>query len=79
MPEAEFNSAECLTKMRRFEDAQSYYKRLVETYPGSAIADKAAKAAATINGLKNEDDVPAKDAKKDQAKTADSAAKPQSK
>ncbi len=60
VPEAEFNSAQCLAKMRRFEDAQSYYKRLIDTYPGSAIADRAQQATATINGLKNEDDVPPK-------------------
>jgi len=70
VPEAEFNSAECLTKMRRFEDAQSYYKRLVETYPGSAIAERAEKAAATINGLKNDEDAIAKSGDKKNAPPA---------
>ncbi len=70
VPEAEFNSAECLTKMRRFEDAQSYYKRLIETYPGSAIAERAGKAAATINGLKNDDEALAKGGEKKNAQPA---------
>ena len=76
VPEAEFNSAECLTKMRRFEDAQSYYKRLIDTYPGSAIADRATKATSGINGLKNEDDTPAKaGAKKTGGQKADDTKK----
>ncbi len=59
VPEAEFLSAQCLAKMKRFEDAQSYYKRLIETYPGSTVAEKAAKENAAINGLKNEDETTA--------------------
>ena len=55
VPEAEFSSAQCLVKMKRFEDAQNYYKRLIETYPGSTVAEKATKEAASIAGLKNED------------------------
>ena len=77
VPEAEFSSAQCLVKMRRFEDAQSYYKRIVETYPGSTVAEKAAKESAAITGRVNEDDSPAKpaakksDDKKDGAAAAD--------
>ena len=64
VPEAEFASAQCLAKMRRFEDAQSYYKRIIETYPGSTVAEKAAKENASINGQKNEDETTAKPAAK---------------
>lgn len=74
VPEAEFASAQCLAKMRRFEDAQSYYKRLVETYPGSTVAEKAAKENAAINGLKNEDETTAKPAKKAEDKKEAAAA-----
>ena len=76
VPEAEFSSAQCLAKMRRFEDAQAYYKRIVETYPGSTVAEKAAKESASINGLKNEDDpaaVKAQAAKPEEKKEADKA------
>ncbi|MDB6116649.1 MAG: hypothetical protein JWO08_430 [Verrucomicrobiaceae bacterium] len=82
VPEAEFLSAQCLAKMKRFEDAQSYYKRLIETYPGSTVAEKAAKESAAINGLKNEDETtagkpaaPKTDDKKD-GTTAAAAAEP---
>jgi tetratricopeptide (TPR) repeat protein len=34
VPDAEIASARCLAKMRRYDDAATYYKRLVETYPG---------------------------------------------
>ena len=67
VPEAEFASAQCLAKMRRFEDAQSYYKRLIESYPGSTVAEKAGKEAAAINGLKNEEDTGKAPAKKAEA------------
>lgn len=55
VPEAELNAARMLVKMRRFEDAQAFFNRLVETYPGSAIAETAAKEKASINGMKNEE------------------------
>jgi tetratricopeptide (TPR) repeat protein len=56
VPEAELAAAGCLASMRRFEDATAYYKRLVETYPGSAIATKATEEEAKIRGLKNDDE-----------------------
>jgi hypothetical protein len=41
--------------MRRFEDATAFLTRLVESYPGSAVAETAAKEKASINGMKNEE------------------------
>lgn len=77
VPEAEFASAQCLAKMKRYEDAQSYYKRIIETYPGSTVAEKASKETASINGLKNEDETTSKPAaKKADDKKADAAAAP---
>ncbi len=77
VPEAELASAQCLAKMRRFEDAQSYYKRIIETYPGSTVAEKAAKENASINGLKNEDETTTKPAaKKADDKKGEAAAAP---
>lgn len=74
VPEAELNSARTLAKMRRFEDAAAYYKRLIDTYPGSNIAEAAKKEEATIRGMKNEDETPAKAGdKKDSEKNADDA------
>jgi tetratricopeptide (TPR) repeat protein len=58
VPEAELNAARMLVKMRRFEDAQAFFNRLIETYPGSAIAETAAKEKASINGMKNEEGPP---------------------
>jgi tetratricopeptide (TPR) repeat protein len=63
VPEAELQAARTLSKMRRFEDAQSYYTRLEESYKGSGVADTAAKEKAGINGMKNDDSAPAADAK----------------
>lgn len=55
VPAAELKAARMLIKMRRFEDATTFLTRLVESYPGSAVADAAAKEKASINGMKNED------------------------
>lgn len=55
VPEAELSAARMLVKMRRFEDAQAYFNRLIESYPGSAVAETAAREKAVINGMKNED------------------------
>ncbi len=55
VPEAELSAARMLVKMRRFEDAQTYFNRLIEFYPGSAVAETAAREKASINGMKNED------------------------
>lgn len=54
VPDAELKAGQMLVKMKRFEDAQAVFKRLVETYPGSAVADLAGKEQAKINGMKNE-------------------------
>ena len=55
VPAAEMKAARMLIKMRRFEDATAFLNRLVETYPGSAVAEAAAKEKASIAGMKNED------------------------
>jgi tetratricopeptide (TPR) repeat protein len=55
VPEAELNAARMLVKMRRFEDAQNVYTRLIETYPNSAISETATREKAPINGMKNDD------------------------
>lgn len=55
VPAAELKAAKILIKMRRFEDATTFLTRLVESYPGSAVAEAAAKEKASINGMKNED------------------------
>jgi tetratricopeptide (TPR) repeat protein len=67
VPEAEINSARCLAKMRRFEDAATYYTRLMESYPGSNIAETAKTEKAQIAGLKND---------ADPEKTGDAATEP---
>jgi len=55
VPEAELNAARMLTKMKRYEDAQAIYTRLIETYSGSQIAETAQKEKTPINGMKNDD------------------------
>jgi hypothetical protein len=54
-------AAKMLIKMKRYEDATLFLTRLIESYPGSAVAEVAAKEKASINGMKNED-APAKPA-----------------
>lgn len=54
VPDAELKAGQMLVKMKRFEDAQAVFKRLMESYPGSAVADLATKEQAKINGMKNE-------------------------
>lgn len=71
VPEAELNSARTLAKMRRFEDAAMYYKRLIDSYPGSTIAETAKTEEASVRGLKNEDE---KGTKADDKKEADKPA-----
>jgi hypothetical protein len=39
--------------MKRYEDATLFLTRLIEAYPGSAVAEVAAKEKASINGMKN--------------------------
>lgn len=58
VPDAELNAARSLAKMRRFEDATGFFNRIIQAYPGSAVAATAEKEKAAINGLKNEDQTP---------------------
>lgn len=53
VPEAELNAAKTLIKMKRFEDANSFLSRIIDSYPGSPIAESATKEKSAINGLKN--------------------------
>lgn len=61
VPDAEMKAAQTLVKMKRYEDAQAVYARLMDTYKGSPIAQAAEKEQAAINGMKNEPE-PDKDA-----------------
>jgi hypothetical protein len=69
-------AAGALAKMRRFEDATGFYKRIMETYPGSGMAERAKKEEAAIRGLKNDSETtkaaetPASDAKPAEAAPA---------
>jgi TolA-binding protein len=54
VPDAELKAGQMLVQMKRYEDAQAVFKRLIETYPGSAVADLATKEQGKINGMKNE-------------------------
>jgi tetratricopeptide (TPR) repeat protein len=53
VPEAELNAAKSLIKMKRYEDATSFLARIVDSYPGSPVAESAAKEKAAIAGMKN--------------------------
>ncbi len=66
VPDAEMKAAQTLVKMKRYEDAQVFFTRLIDTYKGSAIAQAAEKERAAINGMKNEPEQaePAAEAKK---------------
>lgn len=75
VPDAEYKAGQMLAKMKRFEDAQATFKRLIESYPGSAVATEATKELAAINGMKNEpEEEPVE--KKEPAKPAQAAAAP---
>jgi tetratricopeptide (TPR) repeat protein len=69
VPEAELNAAKTLVKMKRYEDASAFLARIVDSYPGSPVAESAAKEKAAIAGMKNvaEEEVAA-DGKSDAAK-----------
>jgi tetratricopeptide (TPR) repeat protein len=54
VPDAELKAGQTLVQMRRFADAQAFFKRIGETYPGSGVAELAAKEAARIAGKQNE-------------------------
>lgn len=54
VPDAEMKAAQTLVRMKRYEDAQVVFTRLIDTYKGSAIAQAAEKERAAINGMKNE-------------------------
>jgi tetratricopeptide (TPR) repeat protein len=70
VPEAELNAAKTLIKMKRYEDAGSFLARIIESYPGSQVADAATKEKAAINGMKNiiEEEAAAADGKSDDSK-----------
>ncbi|MBK8094810.1 MAG: hypothetical protein IPK32_23300 [Verrucomicrobiaceae bacterium] len=53
VPEAELQAATMLVKMKRYEDASILFSRLIESYPGSQIAERATKEKASIAGMKN--------------------------
>lgn len=53
VPEAELNAARVLVKMKRYEDAAAFLARIVDSYPGSQVADAATKEKAAIAGMKN--------------------------
>ncbi|HBJ84253.1 MAG: hypothetical protein Q8M07_22490 [Prosthecobacter sp.] len=53
VPEAELNAARTLIKMKRYEDAASFLGRIIESYPGSPVAEAATKEKAAISGMKN--------------------------
>lgn len=53
VPEAELNAAKTLIKMKRYEDANSFLARIIDSYPGSQVAEAATKEKAAINGMKN--------------------------
>lgn len=54
VPDAELKAGQVLVKMKRYEDAQTIFTRISDSYKGSAIAETAAKEKASINGMKNE-------------------------
>ncbi|HCN77392.1 MAG TPA: hypothetical protein DIT13_09400 [Verrucomicrobiales bacterium] len=54
VPDAEMKAAQTLVKMKRYEDAQAVFTRLMDTYKGSPIAQAAEREKAAINGMKNE-------------------------
>jgi tetratricopeptide (TPR) repeat protein len=78
VPEAELNAALTLIKMRRFTDAAAFLNRIVASYPGSQVAERAEKEKASIAGMANEDEKPADKAKTDEkaAETPAAEAKP---
>jgi len=53
VPEAELNAARILIQMKRYEDAASFLSRIIESYPGSPVAETATKEKSAINGMKN--------------------------
>lgn len=75
VPEAELNAAKTLIKMKRYEDANAFLTRISDSYPGSPVADTAAKEKAAIAGMKNvtEEEAAAADGKPDAGKSKDGA------
>jgi len=65
VPDAEMRAARALVKMKRYADAQKFFSRIVESYPGSPMAQVAEKEKAAIGGMKNEDQAPPDAAKPD--------------
>jgi tetratricopeptide (TPR) repeat protein len=73
VPESELNAAKSLIKMKRYEDANAFLARIMESYPGSPVAETATKEKAMITGMKNvsEEEAAAADGKTDAAKPKD--------
>ncbi len=76
VPDAELNAAKMLAKMKRYEDATAFLTRIVDSYPGSPVAESAAKEKASIAGMKNMDAevAPATDGKATTEKPKEAAA-----
>lgn len=53
VPDAELNAAKVLIKMQRYEDATAFLARIIDSYPGSGVAEAATKEKASIAGMKN--------------------------
>ncbi len=77
VPDAELHAADMLVKMKRYEDANAFLARIIESYPGSQVAEAATKQKASISGMKNADPEapPAADGKAPADKKTDDAAK----
>jgi len=78
VPEAELNAARILIQMKRYEDATSFLSRIIESYPGSPVAETATKEKAAINGMKNvaEEDATAAESKEGDGKPKTEEAPP---
>jgi hypothetical protein len=78
VPEAELNAARILIQMKRYEDAASFLSRIIESYPGSPVAEIATKEKAAINGMKNvaEEDATAAESKEGDGKPKTEEAPP---
>lgn len=54
VPDAELKAGQMLVQMKRYEDAHAIFTRLADSYPGSSLAQTAAKEKAAVSGMKNE-------------------------
>lgn len=78
VPDAELNAAKVLIKMQRYEDATAFLARIIDSYPGSGVAEAATKEKASIAGMKNvsAEEAAAAAATDDKAKSKEGEAKP---